>query len=50
MPSNVPPSVPVNVLVKFVVVVNNASVNWFNMNAHETSFDDGFSAAPHSDN
>lgn len=50
MPSNVPPSVSVNVPVKFVVVVSNVSANWLRMNAHETFFDDAFSAAPHSDN
>lgn len=50
MPSNVPPSVPVNVPVKFVVVVSSVSVNWLSMNAHETFFDDAFSAAPHNDN
>lgn len=50
MPSSAPPSVPVNVPVKFVVVDSSAPVNWFKMNAHDTSFDDGCSAAPHSDN
>lgn len=48
-PPKVPPKVPVRAFVRLPVVPRKNDAKSLRINSHETSFEDGFSDAPHSD-